>query len=114
MNEWIYVFVGESENGTFDANERYSPRLNRWEVMAPMPTARHGLGAAVVDGYLYVLSGGPTPGGSFSNLNEIFVVDQRADRPWACRWLLLDLQLNISNFYPILKALCTSTGPSIG
>ena len=72
-NEWIYVFGGESENGTFDANERYSPRLNRWEVMAPMPTARHGLGAAVVDDHVYVISGGPTPGGSFSNLNEIFV-----------------------------------------
>jgi len=72
-NEWIYVFGGESENGTFDANERYSPRLNRWEVMAPMPTARHGLGAAVVGEYVYVISGGPTPGGSYSNLNEIFI-----------------------------------------
>jgi hypothetical protein len=40
--------------------------------MTPMPTARHGLGAAVVDGRLYVISGGPTPGGSFSQINEIF------------------------------------------
>jgi hypothetical protein len=38
-----------------------------------MPTARHGLGAAVVGGRLYVISGGPTPGGSASDVNEIFI-----------------------------------------
>jgi hypothetical protein len=41
--------------------------------MAPMPTARHGLGSAAVDGRLYVISGGPKPGGSYSNVNEMFV-----------------------------------------
>jgi hypothetical protein len=40
--------------------------------MAPMPTARHGLGSAVIDGRIHVISGGPTPGGSFSNLNEVY------------------------------------------
>lgn len=40
--------------------------------MAPMPTARHGLGLTVVQGRIYVISGGPTPGGSFSDLNEVF------------------------------------------
>jgi len=38
-----------------------------------MPTARHGLGSAVVQGRIYVISGGPTPGGSFSDLNEVFI-----------------------------------------
>ena len=37
-----------------------------------MPTARHGLGSASVDGGIYVISGGPTPGESFSNVNEVF------------------------------------------
>jgi hypothetical protein len=37
-----------------------------------MPTARHGLGAAVVGGRLFVISGGPTPGASASAANEIF------------------------------------------
>jgi len=41
--------------------------------MAPMPTARHGLGSAVVDGRIHVIGGGPTPGGSFSNLNEVYL-----------------------------------------
>ena len=40
--------------------------------MTPMPTARHGLGSAVVNGRLYAISGGPTPGGSFSQVNEVF------------------------------------------
>ena len=73
LNGWAYVFGGESEEGTFQQNERYSARLNRWQPMAPMPTARHGLGAAAVAGHIYVLSGGPRPGGSYSRLNEIFI-----------------------------------------
>jgi Sigma-70 region 2 len=40
---------------------------------ARMPTARHGLGAAVVAGRIYVISGGPTPGASASAANEIFL-----------------------------------------
>jgi len=38
-----------------------------------MPTARHGLGSAVLDQRFYVISGGPTPGGSYSDRNEIFI-----------------------------------------
>ena len=36
-----------------------------------MPTPRHGLGAAVNAGRMYVISG-PTPGASYSAANEIF------------------------------------------
>ncbi|RMH34249.1 MAG: hypothetical protein D6690_10930 [Nitrospirae bacterium] len=72
IDGWIYVVGGESERGTFATNEAYHPQSDRWQTMAPMPTARHGLGAAVLHGRLYALAGGPTPGGSFSNLNEIF------------------------------------------
>lgn len=38
-----------------------------------MPTARHGLGAAVVEGVIYVIGGGPRPGGSYSAVNEAFI-----------------------------------------
>jgi hypothetical protein len=38
-----------------------------------MPTARHGLGSAILDQRFYVISGGPTPGGSYSDRNEIFI-----------------------------------------
>lgn len=68
----IYVFGGEGGDGTFHENEAYDPARNVWQTMAPMPTARHGLGAAVLDGRIHVISGGPTPGGSFSDLHEVY------------------------------------------
>ena len=69
----VYVFGGEGGDGTFRENEAYNPARDTWETMTPMPTARHGLGSAVVHGRIHVISGGPTPGGSFSNLNEVFI-----------------------------------------
>jgi N-acetylneuraminic acid mutarotase len=69
----IYVFGGEGGDGTFRENEAYDPARDTWQTMAPMPTGRHGLGSAVVQGRIHVISGGPTPGGSFSNLNEVFI-----------------------------------------
>jgi N-acetylneuraminic acid mutarotase len=68
----VYVFGGEGANGTFHENEAYDPGREAWQAMAPMPTARHGLGSGVIGGHIHVISGGPTPGGSFSNLNEVF------------------------------------------
>lgn len=68
----IYVFGGEGGDGTFAQNEAYDPVHDTWHAMAPMPTARHGLGSAVVQGRIHVIGGGPTPGGSFSDLNEVF------------------------------------------
>jgi N-acetylneuraminic acid mutarotase len=69
----VYVFGGEGAEGTFRENEAYDPARNTWQSMAPMPTPRHGLGSAVVDGRIHVISGGPTPGGSFSNLHEVYL-----------------------------------------
>ena len=69
----VYVFGGEGGDGTFRENEAYDPARDTWQTMAPMPTGRHGLGSAVVDGRIHVISGGPTPGGSFSDLNEVFI-----------------------------------------
>lgn len=72
IDGWIYVVGGESGEGTFATNEAYNAAKDEWQTMTPMPTARHGLGSAVVDGRFYVISGGPTPGGSFSQVNEVF------------------------------------------
>jgi N-acetylneuraminic acid mutarotase len=69
----VYVFGGEGGDGTFRENEAYDPADGTWQSMAPMPTGRHGLGSAVVHGRIHVISGGPTPGGSFSDLNEVFI-----------------------------------------
>ena len=68
----IYVLGGESPEGTFRTNEAYSPETDRWDSAASMPTGRHGLGSAVISDRLHVISGGPTPGGSYSNVHEMF------------------------------------------
>ncbi len=77
----LYVFGGEGPDGTFRDNEAYDPARDAWQVMAPMPTARHGLGSAVVKGQIHVISGGPTPGGSFSDLHEVFTPPGERKRP---------------------------------
>ncbi|HJT22755.1 MAG TPA: kelch repeat-containing protein [Nitrospira sp.] len=68
----IFVFGGEGPDGTFRENEAYDPTRDAWQAMAPMPTGRHGIGSAVVQGHIHIVDGGPTPGGSFSDLNEVF------------------------------------------
>ena len=57
---------------THNEVESYDPAQNRWQHWAPMPTARHGLGAAVIGNSIYVIAGGPKPGATFSSVNEVF------------------------------------------
>jgi uncharacterized protein (TIGR03437 family) len=78
INGRIVVFGGEgnvaSPNGTFPQNEEYNPATNAWRALAPMPTPRHGLyGAAVEGNRLFAPSGGPVQGASFSNTHEAFI-----------------------------------------
>jgi N-acetylneuraminic acid mutarotase len=68
----IYVFGGEGPQGTFRENEMYDAGTDTWTTMAPMPTARHGLGAAVVGDTIYVIGGGPEPGLSVTGANEAY------------------------------------------
>ena len=70
----ILVFGGEETAGTFEENEAYNPTTNSWVALAPMPAPRHGIGAAVVGGVIYIPSGGPTPGGSQIEKHEAFTL----------------------------------------
>jgi N-acetylneuraminic acid mutarotase len=73
----IYVFGGETvrtlSSKTFDEAERFDPATGRWERLPPMPTPRHGLGAASVGEAIHVLSGGPRPRLAFGAANERLV-----------------------------------------
>ena len=75
----ILVFGGEAPLRIFNATEMYEPAGNRWIALAPMPTARHGIGAAVIGGRVYVPAGGSEPGFAATQLNE-------ADTPGAVSW----------------------------
>ena len=70
----IYVLDGttsERRRGTFDNNERFNPITNTWTIEAAMPTARHGLGVASIDGKICLIGGEPNPGSTVSWKNEI-------------------------------------------
>ena len=73
----VYVFGGETvrtlSSKTFDEAERFDPATGRWERLPPMPTARHGLGAASFGEAIHVLSGGPQPRLTFGMANERLV-----------------------------------------
>jgi N-acetylneuraminic acid mutarotase len=59
----MIVFLGgEDDKRTYDENEGFDLRNNRWVRLAPMPTGRHGFGAAALGRYLYVASGAKGPG----------------------------------------------------
>lgn len=62
----------EGPGGTFHNNEKYDFKINTWTSSKPMPIDRHGLVAVSVDDKVYVIVGGLDPGGSQTNLNEIF------------------------------------------
>jgi N-acetylneuraminic acid mutarotase len=70
----VYAFGGErldeGNRRTFDAAERFDPATDAWERLPPMPTARHGLGAAAVGNAIHVISGGPEPAFSFGAHHE--------------------------------------------
>ena len=51
----------------------WDPLADRWEAHTPMLTPRHGMGAVVLGGAIYVAGGGPQMGGGVkSAINEAF------------------------------------------
>jgi N-acetylneuraminic acid mutarotase len=61
IGDVIYVVGGEGNpaatSGVFAQNEGYDVVADRWSTFEPMRTPRHGMGAAVVEGTLYVPGG---------------------------------------------------------
>jgi hypothetical protein len=71
----IFVVGGETTGKVFPENEAYNPATDRWTVMTPMRTPRHGAGAAVLGDSIYIAGGGLTFGGSQpSTINEAFIL----------------------------------------
>jgi hypothetical protein len=72
----IYVFGGEgnpaSPSGVFRENEAYDPLLDHWSSRCPMPRGLHGIGAAEVDGVVYIPGGGPVQGFSATDLHQAY------------------------------------------
>ena len=65
---------GPAEAGFSNAVLAFDPKTERWTPRAPMPTARSGGNAAVLDGKIYVVGGRPPRGHDFA------LYDPGADR----------------------------------
>ena len=66
VNGAIVVVGGEgnpdADSGVFPQTEIYDPAADAWSAGPDMPTPRHGMGAAGVDGALYVPGGADVAG----------------------------------------------------
>jgi N-acetylneuraminic acid mutarotase len=65
------VFAGgEQPGGTYKEVELFDPATGTWSRLPDIPTPRHGIGVVAVGRTVYVMSGGPTPGGSQTPVSE--------------------------------------------
>jgi hypothetical protein len=72
----ILVIGGEGGGSTFNTVEAYDTTTNSWRTLAPMPTARHGIQAAVCNDGVYVAAGGTTQGGgSPTDVHQVFFLN---------------------------------------
>jgi len=74
----LYVMGGEgnagSASGVFPQNEAYDHRSDSWGALAPMPTPRHGIGAAVLGDRLFVPGGASVQGFGAVAVHEVFTI----------------------------------------
>ena len=69
----ILMLGGELAPNTFPENEAYDPKTKSWKTLAPMPGGRHGTGAAVTEGRVYIAGGSLKPGsGEVTNQLIVF------------------------------------------
>ena len=65
------IFIGgEQPSGTYREVELYDSATRAWSRLPDLPTPRHGIGVVAVGRTVYVMTGGPTPGGSQTPVSE--------------------------------------------
>ena len=83
-------------DGVFEENEAYDPGADAWETLAPMPTPRHGTGAAVVGDRIHIPGGGLVEGFGVTDVHEVFELGPPAvPVPLLPSWALLVLILGL-------------------
>ena len=75
FGRFVFAFGGEgnaeSVDGTFEDADVYDADTDQWTPLEPMPTPRHGIGAAVLDGAIHIPGGGPVENFSVSDVHEV-------------------------------------------
>jgi len=72
----LFVFGGEgnvnASSGVFPDIDAYDPSTNQWQALEPMLMPRHGYGAAVLDGRIYLAGGAIRQGAGGSDELSVF------------------------------------------
>jgi N-acetylneuraminic acid mutarotase len=76
LAQYIVVFGGEGNSldpdGVFEETEAYDSIADKWISLPPMPTPRHGIGAALVGQLVYIPGGASQQGLAVTGIQEIF------------------------------------------
>jgi N-acetylneuraminic acid mutarotase len=76
LGKEILVIGGEGGGKAHNEVEAYDTLNNSWRALKPMPTARHGIQAAVCNGGVYIAAGGLTQGAfDPTNVHEAFFLN---------------------------------------
>jgi N-acetylneuraminic acid mutarotase len=76
LGDEVLIIGGEGNNQTYHTVEAYNTVTNTWRRLADMPTARHGIQAAVCNGGVYIAAGGLVQGGgSPTDVHEVFFLN---------------------------------------
>ena len=76
LGDEVLIVGGEGNGQTYRTVEAYNIVTNTWRKLADMPTARHGIQAAVCNGGVYIAAGGLTQGGgSPTDVHEVFFLN---------------------------------------
>ena len=51
----MYVFGGNTGQGSLSSCECYDPRLDKWSALSPMKRKRAGAGVTVINSHIYVV-----------------------------------------------------------
>ena len=72
LDHEIIVIGGEGNGQAWNTVEAFDTTTGTWRTLLSMPTARHGIQAAVCNGGIYVVGGALTQGGeTFTNVQEV-------------------------------------------
>ncbi len=78
VNDRLFVFGGEGNvrdpRGVFQEVEAFDPDANRWQSLPPMPTPRHGIGAAVLLSDIFISGGALIQGFGATDVHEVLQV----------------------------------------
>lgn len=76
LGNLVYALGGEGNDddptGVFPNVDAYDHALDQWTPRAPMPTPRHGIGAAAVGDALHVPGGGAIEGFDVTDVHEVY------------------------------------------